>query len=342
METLKQYYKLYPSIWAGYEAGELLGSGSFGDVYELKKKGTFERPIEAFKEIAVPPSSAGGISEALFQGLDEEGAKYYYEGMRQKALEEVSILKKLSNCDNIIKINDHKLFELPKGQEEYGWVIFVRMELLQPLKTKILQNGINITELSKLIIDLCSALEVCRSEGIVHRDIKPENIFYSSESRNYKLGDFGIACYFNRITEEKGQPGTLTHMAPEVYRGNPFDYTSDLYAVGMILYKLLNENRVPFLPDYPEKYSPVSRNQAIHRRLQGDEIPLPSIVRKASDKLISLLTVGNITEDGIKELSNIATNAINADKSKRYSSATELKQTLIDWQNRHVVSQNTQ
>ena len=60
MDTLKRYYKLYPPIWDGYEAGELLGSGSFGDVYELKKKGTAESPTEAFKEIAVPPPSAGG------------------------------------------------------------------------------------------------------------------------------------------------------------------------------------------------------------------------------------------------------------------------------------------
>lgn len=338
MDTLKQYYKLYPSIWDGYEAGELLGSGSFGDVYELKKKGTLARPTEAFKEIAVPPPSAGGVSEALFQGLNEEGAKYYYEGMRQKALEEVAILKKFSDYPNIIKIIDYKLFELPNGQEEYGWVIFVRMELLQPLKSKVLQEGISITELSKLIIDLCSALEVCHNEGIVHRDIKPENIFYSSESGIYKLGDFGIACYFNRITEEKGQPGTLTHMAPEVYCGTPFDYSADLYAVGMILYKFLNENRVPLLPDYPEKYSPALRNQAIQRRLHGEKIHSPSVVRKTPDELIPLLDVGNVSEDGIKHLAEIATKSIDPDKNKRYISATELKQALVNWQNMYGVS----
>ena len=337
MDTLKRYYKLYPPIWDGYEAGELLGSGSFGDVYELKKKGTAESPTEAFKEIAVPPPSAGGISEALFQGLDEEGAKYYYEGMLKKALEEVVILKKFSECLNIIRIIDYKIFELPSGQEEYGWVIFVRMELLQPLKKKVLQDGMSIEELSKLIIDLCSALEICHAEGIVHRDIKPENIFYSPLLKNYKLGDFGIACYLSRVTEEKGQPGTLTHMAPEVYCGMPFDYTSDLYAVGMIMYKFLNENRVPFLPDYPQKYSPVLRNQAIHRRLHGEAIPFPSIVRKREKNIISLLNIGDISEDGIKQLAAIATRAIDADKSKRYASATELKQVLINWQKTYVI-----
>lgn len=332
MSTLKRYYKLYPSIWDGYEIGEFIGSGSFGDVYELKKIDITEPSTEVVKEIAVPPPSAGGISEALFQGLDEEGARYYYEGMRQKALEEVAILKKFSDCPYIIRIIDYKILELPQGLEEYGWVIFVRMELLQPLKQKVFQEKISVEELVKLIVHLCSALEVCHAEGIIHRDIKPENIFYSPMLKKYKLGDFGIACYLSRVTEEKGQPGTLTHMAPEVYCGELFDYTSDLYAVGMILYKFLNENRVPLLPDYPRKYTPAMRNQAIHRRLQGEAIPLPSIVQKKPGESLSLLDIGKISEQGIRQLAMIAVKAIDSEKSKRYASATELKQELVQWQ----------
>ena len=38
MDDLKRYYKLFPELWDGYETGELLGRGSFGDVYELKEK----------------------------------------------------------------------------------------------------------------------------------------------------------------------------------------------------------------------------------------------------------------------------------------------------------------
>lgn len=332
MDTLKRYYQLYPSIWAGYEVGDLLGSGSFGDVYELKKVGQIEPATEAIKEIAVPPASAGGVAEALFQGLDEEGAKYYYEGMRQKALDEVAILKRFSDCPNIINIIDHKLFELPEDRGEYGWVIFVRMELLQPLKQKILQDGICVAELCRMAVHLCSALEVCHAAGLVHRDIKPENVFYSPTTRDYKLGDFGIACYLSRATEEKGLPGTLTHMAPEVYCGEAFDCTSDLYAVGMILYKFLNENRVPLLPDYPEKYSPVQRNQAIQRRLHGSDIPMPSIVRKKMEELNPQLRAGDTSAEGAACLASIASRSIHPDKSKRYGSASEFKQALLGWQ----------
>ncbi len=333
MDKVKQYHKLFPPLWNGFEAGSLLGSGSFGDVYELKRQGSDEVPTEAFKEIAVPPPSAGGLTGALFQGLDIDGAKYYYDGMRKKALEEVEILRQFSDCPNIINIHDYKLCELPEGQDEYGWILFVRMELLQPLKQKVLQEGLNIHELVHLTIDLCTALEVCYTKGIIHRDIKPENIFYSPASNAYKLGDFGIACYASRATEEKGLPGTLTHMAPEVYCGKPFDHASDLYAVGMILYKFLNENRVPFLPDYPEKYSPALRNQAIRKRLEGESIPLPSIVRKADREISPLLKTDNITKEAIYQLSRIASKSISADRDKRYSSPAELKQAIMNWQN---------
>lgn len=332
MDTLMRYHALYPPIWEGYVPGTLLGSGSFGDVYELKKEGSSLPPTEAFKEIAVPPRSAGGLSEALFQGLDEAGAKYYYEGMRQKALEEVLLLKKFSHCPNIVRISDHKLFDLPEGQEEYGWVIFVRMELLQPLKEKVLKDGICIKELCRMTIDLCTALEACHAEGIVHRDIKPENIFYSPITKNYKLGDFGIACYLSRVTEEKGRPGTLTHMAPEVYRGAPFDYLSDLYALGMVLYKFLNENRIPLLPDHPTWYSPSMRNRATHRRLLGEALPLPSIVRKTPDTLFPLLSAGGVCEEGIQQLASIAARAVCCDASKRFESASALKNALTQWQ----------
>lgn len=327
MSELKEFYKLFPDLWEGYEVGEPLGSGSFGDVYELKKADSKESVTEAMKEILVPPLSAGGIEEAFFQGLDASGAKYYYEGMKKKALDEVEILKRFSDCPNIVRILDYTVRELPEDAEEFGWVVFVRMELLMPFKTKLLQDKITLPEIIKLVEDLCIALEACHREEILHRDIKPENIFYSPVSKSFKLGDFGIACYMSRLTEEKGLPGTLTHMAPEVYRGEKFDYAADLYAVGMILYKLLNENRVPFLPDYPEIYSPVMRNQAIQRRLRGEEVLLPSIVRKYKENLV--IDTSGVSGQAVTELAKIAAKAIAANRDDRYHSPEELKQVLL-------------
>ncbi len=330
MENLKRYYQLYPDLWNGYEVGELLGSGSFGDVYVLKEIGASNPSMEAFKEVLIPPASAGGLEEAFFQGLDIEGAKYYYEGMKKKALEEVNIMKHFSDCPNIVQFKDYQIKELPLDTGLFGWVLFVRMELLQSFKEKFFSEGMTLGETIKLGIDLCTALEACHTRNILHRDIKPENIFYSPLTKAFKLGDFGISCYMSRLTEEKGLAGTLTHMAPEIYQGKLFDYEADLYAVGMILYKLLNGNRIPFLPDYPEKYSPVMRNQAIRRRLEGEEVPLPSIVRNKKVSSCFLIDTEKYSEKMCEQIAQIAHKAIAAKRTKRYKSAEELKLALMN------------
>ncbi len=328
MNQLKEYYKLFPALWEGYQVGNHLGSGSFGDVYQLLNRDG--QAVEALKEIVVPPPSMGGFEEAILQGLDREGAAFFYDGMKKKAMDEVKLLKQFSRCPNIVQIKDAVIKELPEGDKEYGWVIFVRMELLEPFKTKLLNEGISLNELAQLGCDLCNALEACHEQGVLHRDIKPENVFYSPADKIFKLGDFGISCYAGRLTEEKGLPGTLTHMAPEVYHGKPFDYEADLYAVGIILYKLLNENRIPFLPDYPEKYSPAMRNQAMGRRLNGEEIPLPSILRK-KDMEGLLLHRGTLSEHQINRLANIVTRAIHPDPKERYGTPNELRKELVEF-----------
>lgn len=330
MENLNRYYQLYPDLWRGYEVGELLGSGSFGDVYALKEIDSSHSPTEAFKEVLIPPTSAGGLEEAFFQGLDIEGAKYYYEGMKKKALDEANIMKHFSDCPNIVQFKDYQIKELPLDSDLFGWVLFVRMELLQPFKDKFFLEGMTLRETIKLGINLCTALEACHARNILHRDIKPENIFYSPVTKTFKLGDFGIACYMSRLTEEKGLAGTLTHMAPEIYQGKPFDYEADLYAVGMILYKLLNENRIPFLPDYPEKYSPVMRNQAIRRRLEGEEVLLPSIVRNRKGSSRFLTGTEECSERMREQIAQIAYKAIAAKRTERYRSAAELKSALMN------------
>lgn len=325
---MKEYYKKFAPVWEGYEPGAFLGSGSYGDVWELKKIGHSGPATEAFKEVKVPPETIGGMEEALLQGLDIEGARFFYQGMKQKALDEVKLMERLSDCPEIVQFRDYKVRELSGLNGEYGWVIFIRMELLKPFKDKLKQEGITVAEIIRLGIDLCNALIVCGWEGILHRDIKPENLFYSEYTGKYKLGDFGISCFLSRVTEEKGLPGTLTHMSPEIYQGKTFTPAGDLYAVGMILYKLLNDNRVPFLPPYPEPYSPVMRNQALRRRLLGGQIQPASIVSGTEETKHPTLKVTAEELPTAQRLEAVARRAIDPDPQRRYLSAGALKGAL--------------
>ena len=82
---------------------------------------------------------------------------------------------------------------------------------------------------------------------MIHRDIKPQNIFITSKG-DYKLGDFGVARTMEKTMSGMSKKGTYNYMAPEVYHRVNTGLVSDQYSLGLVLYWLLNEKRMPFLP----------------------------------------------------------------------------------------------
>src|SRR5436853_2477872 len=101
---------------------------------------------------------------------------------------------------------------------------------------------------------LCRALEVSHSEGVIHRDIKPQNMVVQADGV-LKVMDFGIARLATRPkdsghTEAGMVVGTPEYMAPEQLLGDELDARADLYATGAVLYECLT-GRVPITADTP-------------------------------------------------------------------------------------------
>ncbi|HEY4223616.1 MAG TPA: protein kinase [Myxococcota bacterium] len=87
---------------------------------------------------------------------------------------------------------------------------------------------------------LCDALAAAHAAGVVHRDVKPSNAMLTSEEPGLKLLDFGIATTAN--DEHAGDGfviGTPAFMAPEQKAGDDVDGRADIYAVGVILFRML-------------------------------------------------------------------------------------------------------
>lgn len=270
---MQSYIHRFEPLWGIWQVGPLLGEGSYGKVWQGECRTQDGIRLAAIKEIVVP-SSPGNLSAARAEGLDVEGAKLYFQEVMKDTLDEIHLMQKLSDCEHIVRFDDFEIHTLDR-EGEFGFVILIRMEKLEPLKNRLLEEGLTLRDTIRLGIHICRALEVCAEKGIVHRDIKPDNLFYCPQTDTYKLGDFGIAHELARPTEGKGRAGTLSHMSPEVYAGAPFTEAADLYALGMILYRLLNDNRVPLLPYYPAPFTPKQRNHALVERLRGKEPGLP-------------------------------------------------------------------
>jgi serine/threonine protein kinase len=101
-------------------------------------------------------------------------------------------------------------------------------------------------DIISVVVQLLDALEHAHTQGVWHRDIKPSNILMTRDGR-LKIADFGIARIESaRLTLVNSIIGTPTYMAPEQFRGLEIDRRVDIYATGVLLYRLL-VGRPPFI-----------------------------------------------------------------------------------------------
>lgn len=105
-----------------------------------------------------------------------------------------------------------------------------------------------------LVRQIASALDYAHSKGIIHRDLKPSNVLLD-DSGNVSLTDFGIAKLLQGdvttgLTAPQAMMGTPIYMAPEQWRAEPVDPTTDVYAFGVMVYWMV-AGEVPFNADTP-------------------------------------------------------------------------------------------
>ncbi len=272
------YYKAMEPFWGTWRIKKMIGEGSFGKVFEIERE-DFGRTYKAAMKVITIPQSESEFKSVLADGMDLQSATSYYKSFVEEVVDEFALMASLKGNSNIVSYEDHTVIEHKDG---VGWDILIRMELLTPLLDYTsTEHPMERKDVIKLGIDICKALEYCQRQNIIHRDIKPENIFISPVG-DYKLGDFGIARTVEKTTSGLSRKGTYTYMAPEVYKGETYDATVDIYSLGIVLYRLLNKNRTPFLPLFPEPITHSDRENSIVKRVGGEPLPVPE---EAGDKL---------------------------------------------------------
>jgi len=265
------YYKKYEPFFGSWHIAEMLGEGSFGKVFAIERQDFGETYKAALKVITVPQNESE-VKSVMSNGMDNASVTEYFEGVVKDTVSEFVQMSKLKGNSNVVSYEDHQV--IPHDGKRIGWDILIRMELLTPLLDYAQNSELTRKDIMKLGIDMCHALELCQKHNIIHRDIKPENIFVS-ENGNFKLGDFGIARTIEKTSSGLSKKGTYTYMAPEVYKGEEYGSSVDIYSLGIVLYRLLNNNRTLFLPSYPEKIKHSDLDNALVRRISGEVPPAP-------------------------------------------------------------------
>jgi calcium/calmodulin-dependent protein kinase I len=103
----------------------------------------------------------------------------------------------------------------------------------------------------KMAMDICrtilKAISFMESKGVVHRDIKMQNILFrkNGDFRSLKIVDFGLACVLEEKETSQDLCGSIGYIAPEIYLRKSYRYEVDMFAFGVLLFKLLSGER-PF------------------------------------------------------------------------------------------------
>jgi predicted ATPase len=212
-----------------YEIVELIGAGGMGEIY-------LARDTDLGRRVGLK------LLPATFTGDPERMRRFEQEARAASAL----------NHPNIVTI--HEIGGASAGR-------FIVMELVEGRTLRALaREGIGLASVVDLGAQIARALKVAHAAGIVHRDIKPENIMVR-EDGYVKIVDFGLARLIpsERLESDAATPaatspgvllGTYRYMAPEQVRGERAGASSDIFALGIVLYELATGEH-PFAADSP-------------------------------------------------------------------------------------------
>ena len=304
------HLEVIQKVWTDWKVTGKIGEGSFGQVFRARKERFGVTQEAAIKVVRIPGDDVELKRVQSGYGLNEQELKEYFYPEVEKLKKEIVLMQELGEDSHIVRILDFEIIDAPDAI--VGWYILIRMELLECLENYIKRADITVADVVAVGENVLTSLEVCEERNIIHRDIKPANLFRSDKGV-YKLGDFGIARDMRAGMGSLSHKGTENYMAPEVYLGKNYTSNIDIYSLGIVLYRLLNKNRLPFMDE--EKLTAGSIERAFQKRNTGEELPKPV---ESPDTLYEI----------IKKMC-----AYNPDE--RFQTAFEVKKALNEYKQNH-------
>lgn len=254
-----------------------IGKGGMGEVYLGER---IDEKLE--QKVAV---------KLLSQAFSDESSQTFF-------IKEQQILANLKH-PYIAQFYDAGILE-----NDHPYFIMEYVEGL-PIDRYCEENKLNFIQRIKLFRQVCEAIDYSHQNLILHQDLKPDNILVTKEGY-VKLLDFGIARFITEKhkTREKVISGTPYYAAPEQLKGNMITTASDVYQLGILLFKILTRE-LPF---------EIKRDENFLTRV-SDEPMLPPSVMSKKNRLARKIK---------GEMDAIIMKALCADPSERYQNVSEL------------------
>ena len=183
--------------------------------------------------------------------------------------DEASFLKTISQSGDCFNYLDIYVNNNPaKKKIEF----FIITEDLKSLSDVMKSKDFDENKVLDFGIQMSAILERLESKNIFHGNINPDDIFVTFDGK-YKLG--GFSDFESKIDD-------MSFIAPEIFKKENADFTTDIYSLGLIMYSMSNNGKIPFENDE------VSKDDAVKMRFDGKAVTAP---KNGSEKLKSVIVI---------------------------------------------------
>lgn len=193
---------------------------------------------------------------------------------------------------------------------DFGWhgnqpYIVMRHMTGGTFQDRIDGEKLRLSDLARIISRVAEGLDAAHKNDIIHRDVKPSNILFDDSNKAF-LSDFGLAKILHQSTGTTGAflIGTPAYMSPEQIQNYPLDGRSDVYGLGVLLFKALTK-RLPF----------------------ENESPMAMAVAHVAEEIPEL---GKLRPDLNSSWGEIIQKALAKEPDERYTTAGDLAQDISE------------
>lgn len=195
--------------------------------------------------------------------MDTRNQKYY--ALKKLYIDRKNKIKDITNEIDIYMMFNHpniiKIYDYFTSSDEINILLEYASHgtLEDYIKRKVSGNKyLSKNKVRDIIYQITQGLEELHKKGIVHRDIKPANILIGDDY-TIKITDFGVSKYLKTQSHAVTMIGTPLYMSPEVIRGQQYDYSTDYWGLGCILYELIYLKKLFYATSFHSLFSKIKR-----------------------------------------------------------------------------------
>jgi len=238
---------MVPARIGPYEIRGVLGRGESATIY-------LGRELFPARDVAIKvydPRLLASADKALFRSI---------------FLKETLLAKKLTH-PNITQVHD------AAADDERAYIVMEYVQSGSLDRYCVAEGLLEPRRVARILERVCDALSYANAHGIIHRDLKPANILMDADGEA-KVADFGVAhTAFRFDTTRQLMVGSPAYMAPEQLERKPVSIQSDMYSLGIVMYKMLM-GELPFTAETPA---------ALMTRIMLGNLPRPGASRSGLD-----------------------------------------------------------